>query len=60
MLMGDKEIMDLGILYVHFVKNLQNTVAAAGVHHEKAIFIANGKAGIVIMNNSGISRAKYV
>ena len=36
MLMGDKEIMDLGILDVHFVKNLQNTVAAAGVHHENA------------------------
>ena len=59
-LMGHENMVDLGERNLHLLQNPKDTVAAAGIHHEIFLAVADSEAGIIATGHGCIAGAEYV
>jgi hypothetical protein len=60
MLVGHEEMMDVIDRNTHVLKDAEDSVSAACVHHEIFVFVAQCEASIVKIRYGSISGSEYV
>ena len=60
MFMGHKKVVDIFNRHTHIVENLEDSVAAAGIHHKIFVAVAQGETGIIKVRYRSVSGTEYI